>query len=329
VGFLSALRRGEEQRNERTRLVFATDLHAAELTFRKFLNAAKAYGADVLILGGDLTGKVVAPLVERDGTVEGELMGERVVARGEDEAAELETRFRNLGIYPVRVTPPEYERIRDDRAYRHALTQRLCLEQVERWLALAEERLGATGIPLFATGGNDDDLSIEPVLERSGYAQNAEGRVLRVDGEHELVSTGYGNITPWRCPRDLSEEELRTRIDETASALTSAETAIFNLHVPPYGSGLDLAAKLDTSVDPPRALMGEMVPAGSTAVRDAIEEYQPLLSLHGHIHESRSISRIGRTMCINPGSEYAEGVLRAAIVDIAGDRVLNAQLVGA
>lgn len=325
---LRSLFRGPKgQQTARTRLLFATDLHAAELTFRKFLNAASVYKADVLILGGDLTGKVLTPLVSRNGTVEAEYLGEQVTARSEAEITHLETSLRNLGMYPFRVTAEEYARIRDNAEYRGDVTLRQCMEQIERWLALAEERLAPARIPLLATGGNDDDFAIESALERSSYIKNAEGRVLRIDDEHEMVSTGYGNITPWRCPRDVSEDELRARIDETASQVERMESCVFNLHVPPYDSGLDLAARLDTSVDPPRAIVGEMVPVGSTAVREAIEEYQPLLSLHGHIHESRGISRIGRTVCINPGSEYGEGVLRAAIVDIAGDEILNAQLV--
>jgi Icc-related predicted phosphoesterase len=60
---------------------------------------------------------------------------------------------------------------------------------------------------------------------------------------------------------------------------------------------------------------------GSKAVRRAIETYQPILSLHGHIHESRGVATIGRTVCINPGSEYPDGVLRGAIVDFDRDGV--------
>jgi len=62
------------------------------------------------------------------------------------------------------------------------------------------------------------------------------------------------------------------------------------------------------------------------AVREAIEKYKPLLGLHGHIHESRGVVNIGRTLCINPGSEYGEGIIRGAIVDLAKDKVLSYQL---
>jgi len=65
---------------------------------------------------------------------------------------------------------------------------------------------------------------------------------------------------------------------------------------------------------------------GSTAVRQLIEEFQPLLALHGHIHESRGINRIGRTVVINPGSDYSSGRLEGCIVDLTADDVKHFQL---
>jgi Icc-related predicted phosphoesterase len=62
-------------------------------------------------------------------------------------------------------------------------------------------------------------------------------------------------------------------------------------------------------------------PVGSTAVRDAIERYQPALSLHGHIHEARGVHWLGRTLALNPGSEYAEGTMKGAIVNLEPTRV--------
>jgi Icc-related predicted phosphoesterase len=145
-----------------------------------------------------------------------------------------------------------------------------------------------------------------------------------------MISSGYGNPTPWKCPRDISEDELAGRIDEMADRITESRRVIFNLHVPPFGSGLDVCPRLDTSVDPPKPMVGDEIAAGSTAVRAAIERYAPTLSLHGHIHESRGIQRIGRTVCVNPGSEYGEGILRSAVIDVdldSGD--VRAQLLAA
>jgi Icc-related predicted phosphoesterase len=74
--------------------------------------------------------------------------------------------------------------------------------------------------------------------------------------------------------------------------------------------------------------MGGIEPAavGSTAVREAIERHQPVLSLHGHVHESRGTAKIGRTLAINPGSEYNQGLLRGAIVQLNKGKVKMHQL---
>ena len=63
------------------------------------------------------------------------------------------------------------------------------------------------------------------------------------------------------------------------------------------------------------------------AVRQLIEEYQPLLALHGHIHESRGEARIGRTLCINSGSEYNSGRIHGVTVKLAPDEVVSHQFV--
>jgi hypothetical protein len=90
---------------------------------------------------------------------------------------------------------------------------------------------------------------------------------------------------------------------------------IFNFHAPPYGSNLDEAPALDAEM---KFIAGgrAMRAVGSKAVRDSIMEYQPLMSLHGHIHESKGGVRLGQTLAVNPGSAYEEGVLQAAIIEL-------------
>jgi Icc-related predicted phosphoesterase len=66
---------------------------------------------------------------------------------------------------------------------------------------------------------------------------------------------------------------------------------------------------------------------GSTAVRDALLGIQPLLGLHGHIHESGGMRRLGRTIAINPGSDYGTGVLNGALITLELDKVSAHQLV--
>lgn len=310
------IRRRRTADARRLRLLFATDLHGSEIVFRKFLNAVEVYEATVAILGGDLTGKQIVPLVPTNGGFAAEVLGRRETAHSEDELQELQDRIRNLGQYPLRLAHGEEEVLR---ASPEAVEERFraaCNQQVADWMNRAAERLQPLGVPLFVTGGNDDYPSIEIVLNEADYVVNAEGKVVEVATGIEMISTGYGNLTPWRCPRDVPEEELQVRIEQMAEELRSSRSAIFNLHVPPYGSGLDNCPRLDTSHDPPRPFAGEEAPAGSWAVRATIERYEPMLSLHGHIHESPGIRRLGPTTAINPGSEYAEGVLRSAVVDV-------------
>jgi Icc-related predicted phosphoesterase len=313
--------RGREKRpTQRSwRLLYATDFHAGDVVLRKFLNAVSVYEANVAVIGGDLTGKRLAPIVAQAGSWRAEVLGREQTAADEDELKAIVRQIRGLGQYPVVVTAEEYAELLGDSDAVARRFEAEALLQVEEWLALAAERLEPLGVPLYVTGGNDDYFSIEAVLDNAGYAINADGKVLEIAPGVQMISCGYGNPTPWPCPRDISEEELGGRLEKMASQLSDPGRAIFNLHVPPFGSGLDVCAKLDTSVDPPRPLVGEEINAGSTAVRAVIERYQPAIGLHGHIHESGGITKIGPTVCINPGSEYGEGVLRSAVIDFAAD----------
>jgi uncharacterized protein len=311
--------RAREQAQRAWRLLYATDFHASDIVLRKFLNAVTVYEADVAIIGGDLTGKRLAPVVEQGGSWRAEVLGKERTVTSRDELESMIRQIRNLGQYPVVVSAQEYaELLGDDEAVARRFEAEALL-QVKEWLDLAAERLQPKGVPVYVTGGNDDYFSIEAVLDDAGYAVNADGKVLKIAPGVEMVSCGYGNPTPWPCPRDISEDELGDRLERMASRLADPERAVFNLHVPPFGSGLDICAKLDTSVDPPKPLVGAEINAGSTAVRAVIERYQPAISLHGHIHESSGIVKIGRTVCINPGSEYGEGVLRSAVIDFRAD----------
>jgi uncharacterized protein len=324
------IRRRAGHGGERVRLLFATDFHGSDIVFRKFLNAVEVYEANVAVLGGDLTAKQIVPVVERGDLFVAELLGTEVVVRSEEDVELLVARIRNLGQYPVRLSEGEYRVLEANPEAVEARFRSECNEQVASWMKRAASRLSPLDVPLFVTGGNDDYAFIEEILDEAAYIVNAEDKVVEVAPEVEMISTGYGNPTPWRCPRDVSEEELAAKIDRMASQLRSTCTAIFNLHVPPYGSGLDTCPKLDTSIFPPRPLAGEETPAGSHAVRDAIERHRPLVSLHGHIHESPGIRRLGHTTAVNPGSEYGEGILRSAVIDLwEGGTKAKAQLLAA
>lgn len=320
-------------RPTRSRLLFATDLHGADLVFRKLLNAALVYEANAVLIGGDLTGKVLVPLVRQpngnwlasvDGAVD-RLMSD---AEAETYANDLAAR----GAYVLRCDPDSYAALEHDPSRRDAAFLALMRERLERWAALVQERLTPRGIRFLWNCGNDDPLELDPFLSELPGAEFLEGRAVPLFGRVWLASVGAANLTPWHCPRDVPEEELARRLDAVAAQIPPEDlpTAVFNVHCPPYSSGLDLAPRLDETLKP--VVVGgvvETVPVGSTAVREAIERYQPQLGLHGHIHESRGAQRLGRTLCLNPGSEYQDGALRAAVIDFEGDTVRNYLLVSA
>ena len=298
------------------KLFYATDVHGSDRCFTKFVNAAAFYGADAILLGGDLTGKAIVPLVREDGVHRGVFLGEDVGAEGEA-LVELEKKIANAGYYSFRCDSDEEEALRADAAAREALFLRLMRERLERWVALAEERLRPQGVPCYVNSGNDDPREIDDVLEASDWVQFLEGRVVTLPDGTEVASCGYANRTPWDCPRDVDEDELARRLEAVIAGVADPERAVFNFHCPPYDTGIDAGSKLDENLRMTSGAGGaEMQPVGSTACRAAIERYQPLLGLHGHLHESRGVHKLGRTTCLNPGSEYNEGILRGALVEL-------------
>jgi uncharacterized protein len=305
-------------RAETVTLFFATDIHGSEPCFRKWVNAAGVYNADMLILGGDVTGKFLVPLVEdTGGTWRAELSGEPVEARDDAELAELEKNIRRMGRYPVRLTPQEQRDVEAHPEKLEALVRRVLAESLESWVALAEERLSGPGTPCFMMLGNDDYPELADTLRGSPVVTYAEDGAYELPGGFELASIGYSTPTPWDTPRELPEEDLAERIEEVVARLSDPRRAIFNFHCPPRNTHLDQAPKLDDTLRPVVGGMGvELAAVGSTAVREAIERYEPVLGLHGHVHESPAGSELGSTLCINPGSEYSDGVLRGAIVEL-------------
>jgi Icc-related predicted phosphoesterase len=306
--------------NKTTRVFFTTDLHGSTVVFKKFINAGKFYEAQVLILGGDMIGKMIVPIVSQGGgRYSANYLGKLYDVNDGEELQKIEANFENSGLYPVRLTPDEVQAYKDDRGLVEVRFAELAKERLARWLDIAEERLRGTGIRCYVQPGNDDPYEVDSVFRPSELIQNVDGRLVQLDEHHEMISIGAANQTPWFCPRDKPEEELEKLIEQVASQLKNPSQAVFNLHVPPYDTNLDIAPELDESLTPKLSLTGgfKMVPVGSKAVRKAIEKYSPLIGLHGHIHESRSAQKIGKTMCINPGSEYGEGVLRGVVLELS------------
>lgn len=316
-----------------TRLFFATDLHGSERTFRKFINAGKFYEVNVIVMGGDIQGKLMIPIIkESNGHHRATLQGRVEHLATEEDLKLLMGRLDTLGFYYKVMEEDEFHALQSDTKAVSALFNELAKQKLTNWVDLAEERLNGTGIKCFVTGGNDDEWEVLNVMKREDAKSffAVENEMVMVDDVHSMISVGISTPTPWHTPRETTEEELGKMIEEMAKKVPDMKKAIFNFHDPPVDSSLDTCPKLDWTKDPPEQIVegGQVVlfGAGSRSVREAVEKYQPMLGLHGHIHESQSVAKLGRTTCINPGSEYAEGILRGCIVTFIDGEVQGYQM---
>jgi uncharacterized protein len=314
-----------------TRIFFAADIHGSQVTFRKFLAAAAFYGVDALVFGGDLMGKALVPILRTNGVF-------RATFQGRDEEFEadgLDAFTRALeqpGFYWKIFDRDEYEAVERDPMAKHGLFHELASERLAGWIDRAEDALRGTGVRLYLTGGNDDEPAVLETLDRhdGDRVVASEGHVVDLDGEHTMITVGLSTFTPWDTPREASEEEIAMTIDESAAAVPDVGRCVFNLHCPPKDTPIDTCLKLEVRPgELPRPIRegGRFVTTGggSAAVREAIERYQPLVGLHGHIHESGGRFRIGRTQTFNPGSEYVQGVLQGVIVSLKRGRLVSYQ----
>jgi uncharacterized protein len=315
-------------REQPLRLFYAGDVHGSRVCWKKFINAAAHYPADALVMGGDLTGKALVPIVrEGDGSYSARVIGERREARTAEELDQLQRAITTNGMYHLIVDPEEAEALRTDAGRRDAAFEAALLDELRLWVEFADERLAGTDCRAYVIPGNDDPWSIDAVLA-AGTSVDACDEAVRMVGPHEMVSFGYANRTPWQTPRELDEEEIYTRLKALVDQLENPAGAIFNIHVPPRDSSLDTAYEVDQQLNyVTKGGRPHEIATGSSAVRQIIEETQPLLSLHGHIHESKGVTSIGRTVAINPGSDYGSGHLDGCLVHLAPDRVINQYLV--
>ncbi len=323
----------KKSRKPITRLFYATDIHGSERTYRKFVNAGKFYGVNVLVMGGDITGKLLIPIIrEKNGHFRATLQGRLEHYESENDLQSLYDRLGLLGFYYQIMEEEEFAALQADPKAVDDLFHKLARQRLESWVNLAEERLRGTGIKCFVTGGNDDDPEVLHALHQPGTESfiACEGQEVRIDDDHTMISVGFSTPTPWNTPREIPDEDLGKMIEEMVSKVSNLNNCIFNFHDPPKDSTLDTCPMLDWSKDPPEPIVkaGQMVMhgAGSQSVRKAIEKYQPMLGLHGHIHESQGVAKIGRTTCINPGSEYGEGILRGCIINFSDGKIDSYQM---
>jgi len=307
----------------KTKLFFVTDIHGSDRCFRKFVNAGKFYNADALILGGDITGKMMIPLVAQpDGSRICEWAGNQYVLKSQQEIDAITKTIKDSGYYPFLAEPTEVKELYSDPALVNRLFKKLMKESIGEWMKLGEERLRGTGIKCYVSPGNDDFFEIDEALNSSTYIINPEEKIVSIDGEHEMLTLGTTNHTPWNSPREVDEGVLEDKIEKLVSQIKNTNTAIFNIHVPPIDTIIDQAPKLDENLKPVTS-SGHMLmtSAGSVAVRNSIERHQPLIGIHGHIHESRGEVKIGKTWCFNPGSEYGSGILKGFFCELDKDRI--------
>lgn len=312
---------------KRTRLYFVSDLHGSGKCFRKYLNGGAIYQADVMVLGGDLAGKAIQSITKAPaGRFRFSFRGASYDLEDGEELRRVEQLIADHGYYPYRADPGELADL-EASGELDALFLTLISERLQQWLELADERLRPRGIPIYWMLGNDDPPELTAMLDAAPWGAHCEGRDVLV-GEHEMISWGYANTTPWHTYREMTDEQLRSEFAMLAGELRDPERAIFNLHPPPFDTGLDEAPVLDENLQVQTAAgQAKMAAVGSHAVREAIEQFQPLLGLHGHIHESAGFRKLGRSLAINPGSDYGTGVLNGVLVTLEPGKVKAYQFV--
>jgi Icc-related predicted phosphoesterase len=305
------------------KLYYATDVHGSEVCWKKFISGGKFYEVDTLILGGDMTGKAIVPIIAQGGdNYKVTLLEQETILNGSDEVNNMAHTIRNRGYYPYVTNPDEVNEISSTSGKSDVLFLQQALETAQQWMDYADSKLAGTGIRCYVCPGNDDMFEIDQVIASSKTVQLAEGKVIMLDEHHEMASTGWSNPTPWDTHREEPEEDLRKRIESVINHVKDIPNAVFNLHAPPYGSGLDEAPELTKDMRPAYAGRS-LVPVGSHAVLEIIEKYQPLLGLHGHIHEGKGTRKYRRTLCINPGSMYEQGILHGVVLELKPNKVGN------
>ena len=302
------------------KLFFTTDVHGSDICWRKFVKSIEFFKADVAILGGDLTGKMVIPLVQEGSEYSYKLFGRDMRIPASQLQTECE-KIGDAGYYAYPCDKNEVDRLAGNQTAQDEVFNKLMVGRMENWLKLASEKYKGVR-KLYVSPGNDDRFIIDDVLKKGDSIIACEAECVALPDEYEMVSSGWVTPTPWKTSREAPDEKLELMFEEIMSKAHDYSRLICNFHCPPYNSGLDKAAKIRPDLSVKVGFGGvEFDSFGSKACRKMIEKYKPLLGLHGHIHESAGFRRIGPTLCVNPGSEYAEGVLRGYLVFLDNKKV--------
>ena len=126
------------------RIYFCSDIHASRKCWKKFLASAKYYNADIIVVGGDITGKFVVPIVTQAGGYStARFLGVTRRVESAGELAKLKIRIADTGQYSREMTPDEQAWYAEDQSRVDQLFHELVIERVEEWLAEADENSGA------------------------------------------------------------------------------------------------------------------------------------------------------------------------------------------
>src|SRR3989442_8684730 len=207
------------------KIFFVTDIHGSEICWRKFLNAGPFYGTDIVIVGGDITGKAMVPIVERGGRWETTLQDFHEVLDTEEEVREIETEIQNRGYYPIRISQEEYLHMQEDEDAVDKRFKEVMIEGTERWISMADEKLGGKVTRVIVCPANDDMFEIDPVLKSGQVVEMGGEEPLELEG-FQMVSFGWTNPTPWNTFRELPDDELGQQVDRILEKVTDPSRTI-------------------------------------------------------------------------------------------------------
>lgn len=305
------------------RIFFAADAHGSTEVWKKWLNTSKHHDPDVLMLCGDLTSKALVPIIEERKGYTCHYFDKKWKLKTEEDVRKMEDRLAAVGVLSMRCTPEEVAELQADQKKVTKTIHDAIMARMKEWLDLLVKRIDTKKITVIAMPGNDDDPDVDAIIksyEDRGVIYPLD-RVVKLNG-YELISLAHVTPTPWDTPREMTEEQFEKEIDRLMGKVKDPRKAILNFHMPPHETTLDLAPELTKDLKVVSDLSHVvMTHVGSKAIRSAIERYQPLLGLHGHIHESDGLEWLGETVVINPGSEYEKGILRGYIIDIVDDKI--------
>ena len=310
------------------RILFISDIHSSLSIWEKALDYCANHNVELLILSGDHDGKLFIPIVSTSEGCYAKLHEQSYSFNDINEVKQFRYDKSLYGIYSKEMEITEVEKLRNDSAYLENVFHDVILEHMTMLMNLLTSKILPPNLKIIVSLGNDDPYYLDDLINKYQTDQILIGinNCFYID-EYCVVNFEYTQPTPWETPRELSENIIEKKID-TLLMLNRSEYYLFNFHCPPYNTLIDCAPKIDKNFKPV-IRGGELVNShvGSKAIRRIIEKYQPICSLHGHVHESPGKFNINKTICFNPGSEYERGILRGYIIEIDKHTVVDSWII--